>query len=108
MDYQEIRKKYACDDNVTKSVNAGLHELKSKGLRLTKNEKAEQLLTEYIRNANSVLGRGISIYGLGGKSLGVSWAARGTVSVPETLAFIKKLQKAVNFIQKAPKAPTRG
>jgi len=55
-----------------------------------------------------VLGRGISIYGLGGKSLGVNWATLGIVGVPESQLFIKKLQQAIKVIQNAPKAPTRG
>lgn len=104
MDYQEIKQKYACDDNMTKAVNANMHMLKSNGIRLTKKEKTESFLTEYIRNANSNLGRSVHIeIRPNGKSLGINWSALGTSSATETQSFIKKLQEAVKFVQNAPK-----
>lgn len=105
MDYQEIRKKYACDDDFTKSVNAGFHNAKSKGVKFPKETKDRIIAEKYIKSANNKLGRSVRIYSLDPdlRTFGVNWSARGTVSVPETQDFIKKLQMAVDFIRNIPK-----
>ena len=104
MDCQEIRKKYACDDAVTKAVNRNLHKLKSKGVRLTKSEKTDEILNEYLKNARKKLGPNIEIRPrFDGKALVLNWSYLGTVSATETLAFIKKIRQAVDIIRNAPK-----
>ena len=37
-------------------------------------------------------------------TFGINWSAHGTVSVAETKAFIQKLQQAIEFVKKMPKA----
>ena len=104
MDCQEIRKKYACDDAVTKAVNRNLHKLKSKGVRLTKSEKTDEILNEYLEKERKKLGPYIKIYtAADGKSLVIQWSYLGTASATEALAFCKKLQQAVDIVRNAPK-----
>lgn len=106
---ENVKAKYCMDDDVSKKFNSLMHLAKSKGRTFNKGDKANYALSTYIAKANSQLGRRVQIYEKSNWSspnptFGINWAAIGTVSVPETKAFIQKLQQAVEFIQKAPKA----
>lgn len=108
---KNIKEKYNIgDDDASKAVNAGMHRLKARGMQVSKGKKANFALKKYIDSANEKLGRRVRIYenGAGWESpnptFGINWSAIGTVSVPETKQFIQKLQQAIDFIQKAPKA----
>ena len=109
VDIENIKAKYCMDDNLTKRFNEKMHRLKNEGEKVSKGDKANMRLRQYINNANETLGRSVRIYEKSNfmspnPTFGVNWSAKGTSSVPETKAFIQKLQQAVDFIQKAPKA----
>lgn len=106
---ENIKQKYCMDDDLSKAVNAKMHNLKQKGLKIDNGKKANMVLRAYINKANDTLGRRVQIYEKSNwnspnPTFGINWAAIGTVSVSETKAFIQKLQQAIEFIQKAPKA----
>ena len=109
VDIENIKQKYCIDDDVSKAFNARMHRNKKEGKAVSKGDKANMVLRAYINKANDALGRRVRIYEKNNwdspnPTFGINWAAIGTVSVPETKAFIQKLQQAVDFIQKAPKA----
>lgn len=109
VDIENIKQKYCMDDEGSKLFNAEMHGAKKAGVKLDKKDTANYALSTYIQKANQKLGRRIQIYEKSGfrspnPSFGINWAAIGTVSVPETKAFIQKLQQAIEFIQNAPKA----
>ena len=109
VDIEKIQQKYCMDDDLSKAVNAQMHTLKQKGLKIDKGKKANMVLRAYIKKANATLGRNVQIYekinfDSPNPTFGINWASSGTVSVPETKRFIQKLQQAIDFIQKAPKA----
>ena len=109
VDIENIKQKYCMDDDLSKAVNAKMHNLKQKGLKIDKGKKANMVLRAYINKANDTLGRSVRIYEKSNfdspnPTFGINWAAIGTASVPETKQFIQKLQQAIDFIQKAPKA----
>lgn len=106
---EKIKSKYCMDDDVSKKLNAVFHRAAARGEKPSKGNKANYALSTYIAKANSQLGRRVQIYEKSNWSspnptFGINWSAIGTVSVPETKAFIQKLQQAIEFIQKAPKA----
>lgn len=106
---ENVKAKYCMDDDVSKHLNTRFHRAAARGEKPSKGNKANYALSTYIAKANSQLGRYVQIYEKGNwdspnPTFGINWSAIGTVSVPETKAFIQKLQKAVEFIQKAPKA----
>lgn len=106
---EKIKQKYCMDDDVSKKLNAGFHRVAARGEKLSKGKKANYALKAYIAKANSQLGRRLRIeetsnWDSPNPTFGINWSAIGTVSVPETKAFIQKLQQAIGFIQKAPKA----
>ena len=109
IDIENIKAKYCMDDDLSKRFNAKMHRLKNEGEKVSKGDKANMRLHQYISNANDKLGRGVDIreksnWVSPNPTFGINWAALGTVSIPETKAFIQKLQQAIAFIQKAPKA----
>ena len=109
MNVEKIKTKYCMDDDLSKKFNEKMHKLKKEGEKVSAGDKANMRLRQYINNANDKLGRQVNIYEKNNwrspnPTFGINWAAIGTVSVPETKAFIQKLQQAVAFIQNAPKA----
>lgn len=106
---ENIKQKYCMDDDVSKKLNARFHRAAAKGEKPSKGNKANYALSVYIANANKKLGNKVQIYEKSNfmspnPTFGINWAAIGTASVPETKAFIQKLQQAIDIIQKAPKA----
>jgi hypothetical protein len=109
VDIENIKQKYCMDDDLSKRFNEKMHRLKNEGEKVSKGDKANMRLRQYINNANAKLGRQVEIYEKSSwrspnPTFGINWAAIGTVGVPETKAFIQKLQRAIEFIQNAPKA----
>ena len=106
---ENIKAKYCMDDLASKKLNSLMHSAKAHGRKFNKGDKVNYALSMYIANANKKLGDRIQIYEKSGfmspnPTFGVNWPAIGTASVAETKAFIQKLQQAVEFIQRAPKA----
>lgn len=109
MNIEEIKTKYLVDDGVSKAVNEFIHNRKQKGIKLDKNARKNVTLRAYINQANQKLGRSVIIsensdFGSPNPTFGINWAARGTVSITEAKAFVKKLQMAIDLIQKAPRS----
>ena len=108
VDIENIKQKYCMDDDLSKRFNEKMHRLKNEGEKVSKGDKANMRLRQYINKANETLGRSVRIYEKSNfmspnPTFGVNWAAKGTMSVSETKAFIQKLQQAINFIQRVPK-----